>query len=83
MLERPIRGRDFESFHESFDRLIDIGSLSLLIKDKKLKKEIFLYAYLSGEARKNAPEKKDLIKKIKQKLSKKLINEVGENLSNK
>ena len=60
LIQAPVYGMGVEASVGRFERLRDIGGLSLLIKDKKLRKEICLYAY--GKPEKRA-EVEELLKK--------------------
>lgn len=82
MLENRSSIRSPEIFFENIKRHKNIKNLSFLIKDKNLRKDIFLYVRnISSGDIKNPPKKEDLLKKIRQKLNKKFVKEIENSLS--
>ncbi len=85
MLEdRRIDGRSSEGFFENLNRYRDIENSSFLLKDKNIRKKIFLYARsMISKSVDNAPEREVLLKEIRQKLNRRLAKDIESNLSNK
>lgn len=84
LVDRRIDERSPGGFFEILNKYRDIENSSFLLKDKNIRKKIFLFAHsMTSRHVDNVPKREDLLKEIRQKLNKKLAKEIEENLSNK